>query len=477
MTERNLQSKWTLVLLTAVTLALLGAAPTHARGGTEGSRLPSVYLVPVQRASTNVSSLIPRRITARLRVDLRAQQDIELLAAMGDASSGTQQSIYKSGAKRAPDQRSAGRKDLTTGLAEYKARRYSAAQRHLLSAVRAFEASAAHLEDGDQLARAFGFLGLAFLRQDKNDLAVDAIETAYAINPTLKLEKEPMSRSMRQVVLRAGRRALKRRKARVQLTVTPPGAWVFLDGDEKGKSPFTIKGVLPGRHYLAARMKGRLSRAIIVNVKPGALHTFTLHLPDATPQFKSGKGLAHAFLSELQKRLRSGLVDRRMKPLATQLATRLKADFLLLGAVGRASQGGYLLRSYLFRRSDSKLVELDSYAFDGELLNLAAGTSKVADAASGAASNFPEKRDITYVSVPRLRPEGGGGTGQGGLVGVIDGGKRVVHSTAKPWYLRWSFWGTVIGLVVVGGLAGGSYGLYKATHRESSGYQVTVDVP
>ena len=52
-----------------------------------------------------------------------------------------------------------------------------------------------------------------------------------------------------------------------------------------------------------------------------------------------------------------------------------------------------------------------------------------------------------------------------------------MHSTAKPWYLRWSFWGTVIGIVVVGGIAGGSYGLYRATHRESKGYQVTVDVP
>ena len=476
MTERNLQSKLALGLLTGAVVALLGATPAQGRG-TEGSRLPSVYLVPVQRASTNVSSLIPRRITARLRVDLRAQQAIELLAAMGGGATGHQQSIYKSGAKRAPDKRSTGRKELASGLAEFKARHYQSAQRHLLLAIRAFEASAAHLEDGDQLAQAFGFLGLAFLRQDKNALAIDAIETAYAINPTLKLEKQPMSRSMRRVVLRSGRRALRRRKGRVRLTVTPPGAWVFLDGDEKGKAPYTVKNVLPGRHYLAARMKGRLARSVIVNVKPGTTHRFKLHLPDATAQFKTGKGLALAFLSELQKRLRSGLVDRRMKPLATQLAKRLKADFLLLGAVERAKQGGYLLRSYLFRRSDSKLVELDSYAFDGELLNLTAGTSKVADTATGATSNFPAKRDITYVSVPRLRPGGGGGTGPGGLVGVVGGGNRVVHSTAKPWYLRWSFWGTVIGIVVVGGIAGGSYGLYRATHRESKGYQVTVDVP
>jgi tetratricopeptide (TPR) repeat protein len=451
------------------------AAP--ARPAAPSSRLSSVYLVPVQRAAGNVSSLIPRRITARLRVDLAAQQDIELLAALGDFTGGGSLSVYQSGAKPEPDKRKAAKRALAAGLAAYKARRWADAQRHLLAALKDFEISAAHIQDGDRLGQIFGYLGLAFLRQGKKHLAMDAIETAYAINPTLKLEKLPLPRRLRRVVLRAGRRALRRRKARVTVKVEPAGAWVFLDGDEKGKAPFVIKGVLPGRHYIAARLKGRHSRSVVINIKPGTRPTITLKLPDATPQLKTGKGLAHAFLAEIQKRLGAGLVDKHVKPLAAQFARRVKADFLLLGAVSRARQGGYFLRSYLFRRADAKLVELDSYRFDGELLNLATGTSKVADAAANATSSFPAKRDITYVSVPRLGPTHGGRGGSGGLVGVVPGGERKVHSTAKPWYLRWTFWGTVIGVVVVGAIATGSYGLYKVTHRESKGYQITVNVP
>ncbi len=472
--SRRLLWPTTLALITLLGTDATRAAPT--RPAPSSTSLPSVYLVPVQRAASNVSSLIPRRITARLKVDLAAQQDIELLSALGDPSSGGGQSVYKAGAKPEPDKRKAASKSLAQGLAAYKARRWAAAQRHMLQALKDFEVSAAHIQDGDQLGQCFGYLGLAFLRQGKKSMAVDAIETAYAINPTLKLEKLALPRKLKRLVLRAGRRALRRRKARITVKVDPPGAWVFVDGDEKGKAPYVIKDVLPGRHYFAARLKGRHSRSVVLNIKPGTRRVITLKLPDATPRFKTGQGLAHAFLAEIQKRLSAGLVDKRIKPLAKQFAGRVKADFLLLGAVSRARQGGYLLRSYLFRRSDAKLVELDSYKFDGELLNLATGTSKVADAAANATSAFPAKRDITYVSVPRLRPRHGGG-GNGGLVGVVPGGTRKVYSTAKPWYLRWAFWGTVIGVVVAGAVAGGSYGLYRATHRESKGYQITVSVP
>jgi PEGA domain len=472
---RSLLWPTTLALVTVLGADTSRAAP--ASPATPSSRLPSVYLVPVQRAASNVSSLIPRRISARLKVDLAAQQDIELLPALGESSGGGNQNVFKAGAKPEPDQRKRGKRELAAGLAAYKARRYGTAQRRLLAALKAFETSAAHIENGDQLGQVFGYLGLAFLRQRKKSLAVDAIETAYAINPTLKLEKVPLPRKLRRVVLRAGRRALRRRKARITVKVEPAGAWVFLDGDEKGKSPYVIRDVLPGRHYIAARKKGRHSRSVVINIKPGTRPTITLRLPDATPQFKTGKGLAHAFLAEIQKRLGAGLVDKRIKPLATQFAKRINADFLVFGAVSRARQGGYLLRSYLFRRSDAKLVELDSYQFDGELLNLATGTSKVGDAATRATSNFPAKRDITYVSVPRLRARDGGGGGTRGLVGVVPGGERRVYSTAKPWYLRPAFWGTVIGVVVAGAIAGGSYGLYKATHRESTGTQITVSVP
>lgn len=480
---RSEPKPWSNRLLWPATLAfvtLLGmptsrAAPT--RSGTPDSRLPSVYLVPVQRAASNVSSLIPRRVTARLKVDLAAQQNIELLTPLGEAGGGGGQSVFRAGAKPEPDQRKAGKRFLAAGLTAYRARRWATAQRHLLAALKAFEVSAAHIENGDQLGQLFGYLGLAFLRQKKTSLAVDSIESAYAIDPTLKLERLPLPRKLKRVVLQSGRRALRRRKARITVQVVPAGAWVFLDGDEKGKAPYVIKDVLPGRHYFAARHKGHHSRSVVINVKPGSRRTITLRLPDATPRFKTGKGLAHAFLSEIQKRLSAGLVDKRIKPLASQFAKRVKADFLVLGAVSRAQQGGYLLRSYLFRRSDAKMVELDSYRFDGELLNLATGTSKMADAATNATSNFPATRDITYVSVPRLRPRDGGDGENGGLVGVVPGGERKVHSTVRPWYLRWAFWGTVIGVVMAGAVGVGGWGLYQATHRESKGYQITVSVP
>lgn len=479
---RSFGSRWTPVfgLILLCWGAAAGAAPAARPAPTDAdaARLPRVYLVPVQRSASNVSSLIPRRINARLRVDFAAEQSVELMPALGERKAGAGAgSIYRLGAKAEPDVRKIARQLLARGKAAYEAGRYPEAQGHLLRAIQLFEKSVAYLEDGDTLADAFGTLGLCLLRLNKTAMATDAIETAYALNPTIKLDKRPMPRTLRRVVRRAGRRTLRRRKAQLQITVTPPGAWVYVDGDEKGKAPLTLRNVLPGRHYVSARMKGRLSRSAVLNVKPGKTHAVTLALPDATPQFSSARGLAHAFQAEIANRLEAGLVDRRVKPLAGQLAKRLKADYLVLAAAGRGDQGGYLLRTYLYRHRDGKLVELDSFRFDGELLNLTAGTGKVADAVAAAVAKFPASQDITYVRRPRLRP--GGGTGHGGpsdLVGVVHRGDRTVHSTRRPWYLRWAFWGTVIGVVVAGGIAGAGVGIYSATHRESAGYKISVEV-
>lgn len=367
---------------------------------------------------------------------------------------------------------------MKQGLAAYRAARYSEAQRLLLEAIRHFERSSAHLEDADRLARTFGYLGLSFLRQRKRGLAEDAIETAYALDPTLKLEKVPMPRSMRRTVLRAGRRALHRAKGVIRVVTSPAGARVFVDGDEKGKAPVTWRDVLPGRHYVSARAPGRLPRGEVVLVKPRRTVKVSLELPTAAPKLSGAKGLAPAFQAELERRLQADLVDRRVKPLAHQLASRLGTDFVLLASVRRDGKGGYRVRSYLYREPDRKLVELDTVALDGELLNLAAGTGKISDAAAAAVASFPVARDITYVRRTRVSPLARAGKhGHGALVGLSPGGgQRRVHSTRRPWYLRWSFWGTVIGVAVAGGLAGLGVGLYQATHQPVRGYSVGVEV-
>jgi tetratricopeptide (TPR) repeat protein len=439
--------------------------------------LPAVYLVPVQRSVTTVSSLIPGRVQARLRVDLGTEQAMELLPVLEEAKPGQKESsIYRAGEKPEPDHRKAAMAAMEKGQTAYQAGRFEEAQQQYLTAIGLYEKSLAHLEDGDALATAFGYLGLTMLRLGKTALGRDAIESAYSLNPALKLEKLPLPARVRNQVIAAGRRALNRRKGTIEINVDPPGAWVFVDGDEKGKAPLVHQGVLPGRHYVSARMKGRLARSVVVEVKTGATVKVDLTLPDRAPQFATGAGLAHAFQAEVVKRIQGGLVDRQVKPVATQLASRLRADYLVLGGLDRSEQGGYLLRTWIFRARDQKLVELDSFALDGELLNLSTGTRKAADAVAAAVASFPEARDINFVAKPRLRP--GAGAGPSDLVGVTPGGGPTeVHSTRKPWYLRWSFWGTVIGIVVAGGAAGAGYGIYMVTNRESAGYRVSVEVP
>ena len=51
-------------------------------------------------------------------------------------------------------------------------------------------------------------------------------------------------------------------------------------------------------------------------LRSGQTYKVNLTLPDATPKFSQAGGLEQAFQGELMSRLQSGLVDRRIKPLA-----------------------------------------------------------------------------------------------------------------------------------------------------------------
>ncbi len=74
----------------------------------------------------------------------------------------------------------------------------------------------------------------------------------------------------------------------LSVTTSPPGAAVFLDGVQKGISPVTIPGIVPGRHALFIKMDGYAdyTEPITVQVGQTLMYSATLSLPGtaaATP--------------------------------------------------------------------------------------------------------------------------------------------------------------------------------------------------
>jgi hypothetical protein len=214
---RVLVSGWLLVLTPA------RAAPAAPAPTGSPDRLPRLYVVPVQPGAPDVSPLVARRVSARLRVDLTAESSLELLPPLHKAARARPRAIYQPSAPPAPDERAAGARLLASGLRAYAAKHYLKAQRLLLQAIGHFERSVAHLRDGDRLAKAFGYLGLAFVAPAQVGPRRGSHRDGLCPRSTLKLEKMRMPRALRRRVVRAGRRALRRRKGVLRVSSTPRG--------------------------------------------------------------------------------------------------------------------------------------------------------------------------------------------------------------------------------------------------------------
>jgi hypothetical protein len=472
------------ILAAAVTCAVLPAAEAGKPGGGSSAALPKVYLVPVVSSTPDVSPLIPRRFNQQFVQELQTRQAIELLPQLGasrrDRKTGPARrapTAGRAGPAHIPDRRAEAKSAAAKARRALAQRKYSVAVALCLKAIRSFDASKVYLQHTDHVAKVFAMLAQALLMTGSRAAGIRSVETAMGYDPTLKVNFRTMPRKIRKPFYRAARAVLKKPKATIAVTARPKGATIHIDGDEKGRNKVRVTNVIPGRHYVVVRMEGFAPYGKIVQLAPGGSISLNVKL---TPFFKvKGTGsLAALFQKELTNRLKTHLVGVRVKPLAAELAKRVKADFVALAAVERASGGGYLMRTYLFRWADRKLVELQASAFDVELLNLTKGIYTATQALLTAIDRFPLSRDITKVLLRKgvRRTTGRGGTGLVYVTGSGKGGKSV--DVKIPLYKKWWVWVTVSAVVVaLGGAAVGGYFGYMATHREVKGYRVNINLP
>lgn len=461
-----------------------GSSPSAWAQPASSASLPRVYLLPVVASAPDVSPLIPRRLNQQFLVELKAQQEIELLAQIQASQKPTKarpkaSTPSKPGikfAKKAVDRR----KEASTLAGEartaFKNKQYKKVIELCLKSIDAFDASMVYLAHTDDLAKVFALLGQALLLTGKRAQGITAVETAASYDPALKIDFKTMPSKIRSTFFSAVKRHLKRSKAAVEVDGKPPGATIFLDGDEKGIGKVRVKNVVPGRHYVVVRLKDHVPQGRVIRVEPGGEKKLSFVLQPELQVTGSG-ALAGLFEKELLKRLGDQMVDVRVKPLAKQLARRVNADFVLLSAVERTTEGGYLMRTYLFRAKDLRLVELPAGSYDAELLNLNKGIYRTVQAILAAVARFPVDKDITKVS---LRTHG--------RRVVKEGPEDLVHVAGKdrkskaldvkiPIYKKWWFWTIIGGVVAVGAAVAGGYLGYSATHAKSTGYKVTLELP
>jgi len=83
--------------------------------------------------------------------------------------------------------------------------------------------------------------------------------------------------------------AVKPETGRLVVNTIPSDASVYLDGNDRGKTPLIIEEVTPGIHHLSIEAAGYIASSLIADVKPGGtsdfgtLHLIALNAPSPTP--------------------------------------------------------------------------------------------------------------------------------------------------------------------------------------------------
>jgi tetratricopeptide (TPR) repeat protein len=452
-------------LLCAVLAALL-AVPVVAPPA-RAAQTSKVFLVRIQ-AAADVSPLIPRRLTEQLRAELGTADTIDLLA---DEEAATDIEV----GARAVDLRDDARKALDAGREGLGRSEYQKAAEHLQKALKAYEESAAVVDDIKPVAYALVLLAIVEGRLGREQECLKAFSRALVLQPTVSPDLAAQPQKVRKALERA-RKVLKAKTGGVTVTSQPEGVDVFVDGRPSGQTPAVLE-LLPGRHLIRATKPGYTPAGAAVEVKSGESAVVPLRLKAQSAAAAAGGDAARAaFHGEIIKRVQSGAIDVRLKDVATRFSERLGAAYLVVGYVTRGPDG-YLLRVYMYRRAGNKLVELDAAKFDAELVNLSAGLYTLAEQIHQATRRFPEQRDITTAQLNLGVSAGTGGKGGGstidtGPVAVTgETGPRI--DIAPPVWRTWWFW-TLIGVVVVGSATAGLVLALQPKHDGLYGGPVTL---
>lgn len=195
-----------------------------------------------------------------------------------------------------------------------------------------------------------------------------------------------------------------RADATLAVTVTPPGAQVWIDGRSMGPAPVDASGLAPGRHWVVASALGRSPRGKLVDVAAGKQRALALELK---------KRDAAERIAEVRRSLASASSRDELEAGAAELAGAAHVEVMVL-------------------------VRGQGDAVEGAAFDTARGEL-------GAWAPLPSRGFWLVLSPGRALPEDGGGGGGGG---PIIGNRDRDDGGGPSWYQ--TGWGKGI---IIGGAA------------------------
>lgn len=436
---------------------LLGVAPAWAAPRGKPAAPPRAQVLVVPLPAPDVPPNIQDQILAGLARQLREQYGLGAISgrAVGRAIFATRGSGLEQSLRQL-------QRLVKDGKQAYEMLQIQKALKLFAEARELAELAGAELDGPQPLIDLHLYSGLSLLATGKTPQAAAEFRQAVAMDPELKLSSKKFPPDVLAAFERAKRELLSGRPAEVQFVSRPPGASLFLDGKERGRTPIRSLGVYPGGHFIRLTLAGHAPWTLNLpdGVAPSAVKA--LMMPEWSGQSPEDL-IATAISTEAP--------SESMLELLRELGLFYRADALLLTSLSREAEAVHLgLRLFVAEPESAppaRLFNLGSRpeAFDKKLKGIAStlkalrgvrpGAPRAGGTGPALASPAPADPFQPPPSVVR-KP-------------TPDPGVRVIaipapqppipepEDTSTPWYKSWWFW-TLTGVVVAGATVGALWG-------------------
>lgn len=262
------------------------------------------------------------------------------------------------------------RQAVNVAQAAEKKRKYGQAASAWRAAITSYDAGASLLLDPTELSDAHAALGIVLYLTGDDVAGAKELSNAISLTPTRPFAGEATSplftatcKKLREKVMAGG-------KASLKVESTPPGAMVFFDGQEMGRTPLALKDIPPGKHLWRVLMPTSDPVGGALTLAAGAKEKVSATMGGTAP------------VSQLVAAMINNKLDDKVLAYAKATAAAAGADLLAFGAFFARGQD-LVLETFLYSPAKHAAARLPQKTFDTEMLSAGMELFKVAGEIGG----------------------------------------------------------------------------------------------
>ena len=246
---------------------------------------------------------------------------------------------------------------------------FGRATRAFQDAISQFESAAPALVDIKPVFDTWVGLAEVYARRGEDGLQNEALRAAIRLDPERELDASRFPPIFLNAHAEARDLVMEDDKATIIIDTSALGAEVRLDGRVVGVAPLTIRGVVPGRHFIRVFKEGRGLMGSVVEVTAGEEKVLSPGIVQSVGQS------ATELLSD--NRFSAEALDEVL-----QAAKKAGVDFALIGVVAK-TEFSVPTALVAISTASGKAARIGPLEFDGDLLNLSIEVLKIREALDG----------------------------------------------------------------------------------------------